>query len=316
MKNLFSAFHFSLRKKNYREIIKSFFWQSLGMAFLISFLILFLNVLYLVGNSVSNLMQDVKEKLGVHLYIKDTTDQKDMLYERVMALKNDLEKADLKVEFSSKEDAFRFLQNKMPDIAANLKKYGIDNPLPATLYVSFDNNQKYTLLKKIVENYKDVISNVNTVSRWYSFSQQESRIVWLLNVSQFVMLFSYGLVAIVAITIALFLVFMVSMIYNYFHHTIEVQKLLGASYSQIKLPYIAYSLSLLLIAYLFYGIILTLSISYLNHYTLSLVGFDLISYLSQYKTLLINSSLIQIIILAIFTLSIANDQLTKKLKKA
>lgn len=131
----------------------------------------------MVGNSVSGLMQDVKEKLGVHLYIKDSTEQKDVLYQRVMALKNDLEKAELKVDFSSKEDAFRFLQNKMPDIAANLKKYGIENPLPATLYVSFDNNQKYTLLKKIIENYKDVISNSNTVSRGYSFAQQETRVV-------------------------------------------------------------------------------------------------------------------------------------------
>ncbi|HMT01285.1 MAG TPA: permease-like cell division protein FtsX [Candidatus Absconditabacterales bacterium] len=286
------------------------------MSFLIAFLILFLNILYMVGNSVSGLMQDVKEKLGVHLYIKDSTEQKDVLYQRVMALKNDLEKAELKVDFSSKEDAFRFLQNKMPDIAANLKKYGIENPLPATLYVSFDNNQKYTLLKKIIENYKDVISNSNTVSRGYSFAQQETRVVGLLNISQFVMLFSYGLVAIVAITIALFLIFMVTMIYNYFHHTIEVQKLLGASYSQIKLPYIAYSLSLLLAAYLFYALIISFSISYINYYTLSLVGFDLIAYLGQYKTLIINISIIQIIVLALFTFSIANDQLTKKLKKA
>ena len=66
--------------------------------------------------------------------------------------------------FSSKDDALAFLQKKVPDIVNNFQNFGIDNPLPATLYVMFDNNSKYEALKTIIVKNNDIILNTNDIS--------------------------------------------------------------------------------------------------------------------------------------------------------
>lgn len=61
--------------------------------------------------------------------------------------------------FSSKDDALAFLEKKIPDVVNNFEKFGIENPLPSTLYVMFDSDSKYEALKTIVEKNKDIILN-------------------------------------------------------------------------------------------------------------------------------------------------------------
>jgi len=70
----------------------------------------------------------------------------------------------LKVEFYSKEDAFKLLEKRMPEIIKNFEKYGIDNPLPPTIYVIFDDKEKYDRLVSTINNYKDIIINTDDVS--------------------------------------------------------------------------------------------------------------------------------------------------------
>jgi cell division protein FtsX len=65
--------------------------------------------------------------------------------------------------FSSKDDALAFLQKKIPDVVSNFQKFGIDNPLPATLYVMFDNDSKYEALKTIILKNKDIILNTKDI---------------------------------------------------------------------------------------------------------------------------------------------------------
>jgi cell division protein FtsX len=65
--------------------------------------------------------------------------------------------------FSSKDDALAFLQKKIPDVVNNFQKFGIDNPLPATLYVMFDSDSKYESLKTIILKNKDIILNTKDI---------------------------------------------------------------------------------------------------------------------------------------------------------
>ena len=65
--------------------------------------------------------------------------------------------------FSSKDDALAFLQKKLPDVVNNFQKFGIDNPLPATLYVMFDNDRGYESLKTIILKNKDIILNTKDI---------------------------------------------------------------------------------------------------------------------------------------------------------
>jgi len=99
----------------------------------------------------------------MYFYIKEDTTQADAIYKQVISLKDELEANGLKVMFSSKDDALAFLQKKIPDVVSNFQKFGIENPLPATLYVMFDSDSKYESLKTIVLKYKDIILNTKDI---------------------------------------------------------------------------------------------------------------------------------------------------------
>jgi cell division protein FtsX len=95
----------------------------------------------------------------MYFYIKEDVTQTNEIYKKVITLKDELEAKGLKVMFSSKDDALAFLQKKIPDVVSNFQKFGIDNPLPATLYVMFDSDSKYESLKTIIIKNKDIILN-------------------------------------------------------------------------------------------------------------------------------------------------------------
>jgi len=99
----------------------------------------------------------------MYFYIKEDTTQTNEIYKKVIALKDQLEAKGLKVMFSSKDDALAFLQKKIPDVVSNFQKFGIDNPLPATLYVMFDSDSKYESLKTIILTNKDIILNTKDI---------------------------------------------------------------------------------------------------------------------------------------------------------
>lgn len=99
----------------------------------------------------------------MYFYIKESTDQTTDINKRIITLKDDLEAEGLKVMFSSKDDALAFLQKKIPDVVSNFQKFGIENPLPATLYVMFDSDSKYESLKTIILKNKDIILNTKDV---------------------------------------------------------------------------------------------------------------------------------------------------------
>lgn len=99
----------------------------------------------------------------MYFYIKESTDQTTDINKRIITLKDDLEAEGLKVMFSSKDDALAFLQKKIPDVVSNFQKFGIENPLPATLYVMFDSDNTYESLKTIILKNKDIILNTKDV---------------------------------------------------------------------------------------------------------------------------------------------------------
>jgi cell division protein FtsX len=107
---------------------------------------------------------ELRDKLGMYFYIKDdVANQTSDTYKRIINMKSDLESHGLKVMFSSKEDALAFLEKKVPDVVSNFQKFGIENPLPATLYVMFANDNQYNALKTVILKNKDIILNTQDI---------------------------------------------------------------------------------------------------------------------------------------------------------
>jgi cell division protein FtsX len=107
-----------------------------------------------------------------------------------------LEKQGLKVVFSSKEDAFKFLEKRVPELISNLKKFDIKNPLPATLYVMFQNDNQYETLKNSILKYKEIILNIKDIDESSTLKQQENRVLNIINFTNFIMILSYTLIVV------------------------------------------------------------------------------------------------------------------------
>jgi hypothetical protein len=97
--------------------------QMIWITLLCGFLLFLLNIL--VGISLYGNMfnEGLKDKLGMYFYIKDVPEKEEQIYKQVIDLKEKLQNAGLKVDFSTKEDALQFLQKRLPDLKGSFEKF-------------------------------------------------------------------------------------------------------------------------------------------------------------------------------------------------
>ncbi|MEI8091953.1 MAG: hypothetical protein WCG98_07255 [bacterium] len=221
------GFHVSkFVKQDFQAILKHFRGRLLGISLLIGCLLFLLNIFLGVGLYAHNFSGELKDKLGMYFYIKDTPGQEDQIYNEVILMKDELQAQGLKVMFASKDDALAFLQKKIPDVVNNFQKFGITNPLPATLYVMFSSDDQYSALKTIVLKHKDIILNTKDVDDGTTIRQQENRILTAINLSNFVLFASYAVIALILLIVFAFLGFLLNNIFSALHKEFEVKKLL------------------------------------------------------------------------------------------
>lgn len=211
----------------------------------------------------------------MYFYIKDTTTQTWDMNARIISLKDTLEAEWLQVTFLSKTDALAFLQKKVPDVVNNFRKFGIDNPLPATLYVMFDSDKKYESLKTIIQNNKDIILNVKDVDAWSTIKQQENRVLTIINLSNFVVVISYLIIAILLAMILAFLGFLLKNVFHTFHKELAVKKILWATYHQIIQGFVSLTTNVLLFSFLICLVLLLISGIMVNYYIYTLFDITL-----------------------------------------
>jgi cell division protein FtsX len=87
----------------------------------------------------------------------------------------------MKVEYYSREDAFDTLSKKLPDVVESFDKYGISNPLPATMYIMFKDTSEYDKLKAIATKYQPIIVNSLDTTRDTNLRKQEQRVINVIN---------------------------------------------------------------------------------------------------------------------------------------
>ncbi len=229
-----------------RSFIRSNAWyiirkntpQFLWVWALIWFLIFLLNLLFMVSYSSQKTSQEVQDKLGIYLYIKENPNDKEITYSRVIELKEKLEKIWVKATYTSKDDAIKQIWQKIPSVVDSFKEYGIGNPLPATLYVTFNWLEQFTKVKDLIKVYEDIISNKDATSNVQNIQQQEKRVLDIIWFADIVVWVTYFLIGILVLIIFTFLLYVIRIKYYSYAKTIEIWKLIWAKYRQIKLPFI------------------------------------------------------------------------------
>lgn len=268
-----------LAKHEVNSIFKIYWRELFWVWFLIWFLFFLLNVFLWLSIYTSSLSDTLKDKLGIYFYIRDIPGDENNTYKKIITLKEDLEKQWLDVIFSSKEDAFKFLEKRVPELITNLKKFDITNPLPATLYVMFQNDSQYESLKNSILKYKELILNIKDIDQWSTLKQQENRILSIINLANFIKVLSYTLIIVLWLIILAFLLFLVNNIFNTFHTDLSIKKILWATTNQIQESFLWILLIVIGVAFLVNIILLWLSSYVAWFYLNKLFEFNLWAYL-------------------------------------
>lgn len=268
-----------LTKHEVNSIFKIYWKELFWVWFLIWFLLFLLNVFLWLSIYTSNVSDTLKDKLWIYFYIKDIPWEENTTYKKIITLKEDLESKGLKVVFSSKEDAFKFLEKRVPELITNLKKFDIKNPLPATLYVMFQNDNQYETLKDSILKYKEIILNVKDIDQSSTLKQQENRILNIINFTNFIMILSYTLIIVIWLIILAFLLFLVNNIFNTFHTDLSIKKILWATTNQIRESFLRILIMVIGISFLINIILLSISRYVTWFYLNKLFEFSLWTYI-------------------------------------
>lgn len=182
----------SLIRRDAKHIIKHWLKSTIFTWILIWFLFFIFNIFSWLLIKENKINETISAKVWMYFYIQDETAWSDETYKRIIDIKEQLTKKWIKSEFSTKNDAFNYLETKIPDITANFDKFWIENTLPSTLYVMFKNKKEYDIMKDIIVANKDIILNVKDVEKWATLQQQENRslkIIQIMKTIKYVALF-------------------------------------------------------------------------------------------------------------------------------
>ena len=305
--------------KNFFRLLKTNVFQILATVFLLSFLIFFLNILFALTANIYSFSKDIKWKLWVYLYFKewDKSDEISSTYEKIIDMKTRLEQKGLKVKYLSKEEAIKLLSKRLPKIIKNFEKYGIKNPIPPTMYITFSSEEEYKKMREVVldKKYSDIILNLSDVWTENSFTTQEKRISKIIEFSNFLIKFYIFLSIVLVLIIVWFITLIIKLNFYSFYNQIEVEKLIGFTYFQIKLPFLFYTLFVILLSFVFWIIYVYVLANYLNVYFVNVFNFNLFEAIVENLHYIKTGLLLELFFLVAISLFVSNIFLTRLIKK-
>lgn len=274
-----------------------FLWSVILTAF---FLFLF-HIFVWVSWQTRTFSDTIRNKLGIYFYVKDASDDA-QTYSRVIELQDNLDAYWFVSSFRSKEQALSVLfGDNHKALLDKFRSYGMDNPLPATLYVSFNDENELDILKKLVYKYRDVISNVWDLDTINTLKKQEERSVRAISFSRFI--FDFSLVVLVIMFVAIFtmLLYLLKTLFFSFSQKLEVQTILWAYHLQIIAPYVFVSLITLLLSFFLMTLLVIGSVLLLDSYLLQHFSIHILrDYLLPYKNDIISLFFYELLGLLLF----------------
>ena len=222
----------SLLRWDTKHIIKNGFISIIFTGILIWFLFFLFNVFSGLLIKEKAINENIASKIGMYFYIQDEQDpSSDQIYKRIIEIKDQLAEEWIKAEFSSKNDAFGFLESKIPEITENFEKFGIENTLPSTLYVMFKNEKEYNIMKDIIVANKDIILNVKDVDKWATLQQQENRSLKIIGIMKTI---KYFIIIMAIVLWVVIIAFTQHLLRHFFYESYrenQVKKLLWATHT-------------------------------------------------------------------------------------
>ena len=300
-----------------KSIFRTYRWQMIWISVLSGFLLFLLNILIGVSMYGNMLNDSLRDKLWMYFYIRNDVESESKIYKQVLRLKDKLEDEWLQVNFLTKEDAMDFMMKRLPELTWSLEKFWMENPLPATLYVTFSDKSQYQVLQDVMLENKEIVLNIQDLNQIDNLEEQENRIVNVIKLSNFVQILAISLVIVIAAVILSFAIFFLRTIFNAFWNDIQVKKLLWASKSQIIMPFLWLILYAIIWGFLI-SLLLTLSsLGVFDYYMSQLFWATLTSHLFANRGSILLLFVVEIVMIIWLLMGISYvfvSRLHKKLK--
>lgn len=214
-----------------RQMIRVSWKESFLAFFVVTCLLLLLHILIVLAWNAQQTSLQVQQNLGVFLYLRDDA------IEGGVQMLQEFTDAWLQSVFFSKDDAFRLLARRLPDILPHLEKYGIINPLPPTIYVTYKNQEQYETLKWIISRHEEAISNLDNLSLTTSFQEQTWRVSKLVSLLEMLIQLCAFLIVGVLVMMVTIISYVVTTLFYRFHEQVALALLLGGSWRIILTPF-------------------------------------------------------------------------------
>ena len=300
-----------------KSLFRSYRWQMIWISVLSWFLLFLLNILIWVSMYGNTLNESLNDKLWMYFYLNDNVESENKLYKQVIQLKDKLEKEWLRVNLITKDDAMDFMMKRLPELNGSLEKFGMTNPLPATLYVTLPDISKYETLKEVMLENKEIIINIQDIEQLDNLESQENRIRNVIRLSNFVQILAISLVIVIAAVILSFSIFFLRSIFTRFWPDIQVKKLLWATKSQIIMPFLTLILYSIIGGFLISLLLTLVSMGVFDYYMSQLFSYTLTAHLFAKWWIIIVLFIVEILVIVSLLMGISYgfvSRLHKKLK--
>lgn len=241
-------------------------WKQFSIAlFLIVCLLLLVHILLLWARNAQRISSQVQQQLWVFVYLRDDAGQE------AVKFVEELQQAGLQTTFFSKDDAFRILAKKLPNVLDSLEKYGINNPLPPTIYIVYQNQEQYEAMKSVVSRFSNAISTSDNLWLTVSFQEQTWRASKLVTMMQIIVSIASILIGWVIIMIGMIVSYIVTTLFFRFQQQVEITSLLWWSRFTILRPFIVIVLGILILSRLITVTFSWVLIEHIDTYFVSLL---------------------------------------------
>ncbi len=215
-----------------KQMMRVWWKQFIVALFLIVCLLLLVQILALWARNAQRISTQVQQQLWVFVYLRDDAGQE------AVKFVEELQQAWLQTTFFSKDDAFRILAKKLPNILDSLEKYGIKNPLPPTIYIVYQNQEQYEAMKSVVSRFSETISTSDNLWLQVSFQEQTWRASKLVTMMQILLTIAWLLIWWVLVMIGMIISYIVTTLFFRFQQQVEITSLLWWSRFTILRPFV------------------------------------------------------------------------------
>lgn len=295
MNLIFRVIQFALQKL-YRNI-----WLSLVTITVLVLALLSINFIVMSDYMAQESVAKVENQLDLSIYFKQDVSQPEI--DNVQRFLQSIERI-REVQYISPQDALEEFKEKHKheeDIMSSLDELD-ENPLPASLVIHANSIDDYEYVIKILED--DAYQNIIATTSFVDYRLIIERVNQVVSKSRLV---GY-IISTIFILMSVLIIFNTVRINVYtYREEIGIMKLVGASNSFVRAPFILESVILGMLAFMIVVLILYPLLNFVQPYFITFFdgSFDVIGYYQANAMVLLGGQLLGVIILNTFSSSIA-----------